>query len=469
MSKRSVILAATVVAIGVGGAFLYKQQTASTANAPAAKGGAPEGSAAGTAGKGGADKGAPGKGGPGGAAARPVPVRIATVEQKDVPLKLNLVGRTEAFSSVTLRSRVDGLITQVHYKAGQQIRKGQPMLSLDDRALKAQMEQVSANLARDRALLEKAKGDLARQSDLLAKGFISPATLETFRATVQTLEATVNADLAALDLAKVNLSYATITSPMNGVAGAVLAFPGGSVKANDTALVVLNQLSPLYVTFSVPESRLQEIGRDRMNAKMRVEASLPGAAGAAKPVVGELAFIDNTVDPSTGTILMKAQFANQDAALTPGQFVEVSMNIRDIQGALLMPSEALQAGPNGNFVYVAKPDQSVEIRPVQTLPGGKQLLIVEKGLSAGDKVVTDGHLRLTPNSKWEVRAPGGDGKGGGKGGDKGGKGADKGSPDKSGDKGPGGKGGPDKAGATPDPAKGAPPPNAPTAAPAAKG
>ncbi len=464
MSKRSVILAATVVAIGVGGGFLYKQQTASTANAPAAKGGAAEGTSGGAAGKGAPEKGAPGKGGPGGAAARPVPVQIATVEQKDVPLKLNLVGRTEAFSSVTLRSRVDGLITQVHYKAGQQIRKGQPMVSLDDRAQKAQVDQATANLARDRAQLEKAKGDLARQSDLLAKGFISPATLETFRATVQTLEATVNADLAALDLAKVNLSYTTIASPMNGVAGAVLAFPGGSVKANDTALVVLNQISPLYVTFSVPESRLQEIGRDRMSRKMRVEASLPGAAGAAKPIVGELAFIDNAVDASTGTIQMKAQFANQDAALTPGQFVEVSMNIRDIQGALLMPSEALQAGPNGNFVYVAKPDQSVEIRPVQTLPGGKQLLIVEKGLSAGEKVVTDGHLRLTPNSKWEVRAPAA----GGKGGDKGGKGGDKG-----GDKGAAGKGGADKAGAAPDAAKGppkdAPPANAPTPAPAAKG
>lgn len=368
----------------------------------------------------------PAKGGPGGAQARGVPVTIAAVEQKDVPYRLNVVGRTEALASVTLRARVDGQIQTVHFKPGQHVKKGQAMVTLDDRALRAQVDQVTANLARDRAQLDKAKSDLERQTDLLAKGFISPATLEGFKATVQTLDATVRADQAALDLAKVNLSYATIVSPMEGIAGAVLAFPGGSVKANDTALVVINQISPLYVTFALPESQLKEISRDRTAAKLKVEARAPGAD--SKPVIGELVFIDNTVDTTTGTIQMKAQFDNAGEGLTPGQFVEVAMTVRDMPGALLMPSEALQAGPNGNFVYVAKPDNTVEVRPVQTLQASRTQLIVQKGLNPGEKVVTDGQLRLTPGAKYEVRGAGGKG-GEGKGGD--GKGQKGGGSDKS--------------------------------------
>lgn len=424
MSSRSTIVAVVFVALAVGAGVYYQQRQTQAANAaiPA--------------------KGDAGKGG--GAAQRGAPVMIAAVEQRDVPLKINVAGRTEAFSTVTMRSRVDGQILQVHFTAGQKIRKGQPMVTLDDRALRAQVDQVSANLARDRAQLEKAKSDLARQADLLAKGFISPATLEGFKATVQTLEATVNADLAALDLAKVNLSYATMTAPMNGVAGAVLAFPGGSVKANDTPLVVINQINPLFVTFSLPESQLKEISRDSASAKLKVEARTPGAAGTA--ATGELAFMDNTVDATTGTIQMKARLDNTDEKLTPGQFVEVAMTVRDLKDALLIPSEALQAGPNGNFVYVAKADQTVELRMVQTIPGGRQTLIVEKGLKAGEKVVTDGQLRLTPGAKYEARTPAG---GGGPG---------KGDPSKGGapGKGDAGKGEAGKSGGPPKDAPGIP-------------
>ena len=315
-----------------------------------------------------------------------------------------------------MRARLDGQILGVHYQAGQQIKKGQTLVTLDGRALRAQVDQMTANLARDRAQLDKAKSDLARQADLLAKGFIAAATLESFKAAVQTLEATVNADLAAIDLAKVNLSYTTITSPMNGIAGAVLAFPGGSVKASDTALVVINQVNPIYVTFSLPESQLKEISRDSVAGKLRVEVRPPGAGNAA--AAGELAFIDNTVDAATGTIQLKAKLDNAGEKLTPGQFVEVAMTVRNLPGALLIPAEAMQAGPNGNFVYVAKPDQTVELRLVQTISGGdKQMLIVEKGLKPGEKVISDGQLRLTPGAKYEIRTAGGGG-----GGDKGGNG-----------------------------------------------
>lgn len=385
MSGRSIVAAVVFVALAGGGAVVYQQRQASTAAMPA---------------KGGGD----GKGGA--AAQRGVPVTIAAIEQRDVPYRLNVVGRTEALASVTLRARIDGQILSVNYKAGQHVKKGQPMITLDDRALRAQVDQGVANLARDRAQLDKAKSDLDRQADLLAKGFISPATLEGFRATVQTLDATVRADQAALDLARVNLTYTHITSPMDGIAGALLAFPGGSVKASDTALVVVNQISPLYVTFALPESQLKEINRDSTAAKLKVDVRPPGAD--SKTLTGELVFIDNTIDTTTGTIQMKAQLDNAGEELTPGQFVEVSMTVRDMLGALLMPSEALQAGPNGNFVYVAKPDQTVEVRPVQTLQASRQTLIVQSGLNPGEKVVTDGQLRLTPGARYEAR---GDGKG----------------------------------------------------------
>jgi multidrug efflux system membrane fusion protein len=394
MSSRSTIVAIVFVVLAIGGGVYYQQRQNQAANAAVPS-------------KGEAAKGDPVKGG--GAAQRGAPVMVAPVEQRDIPLKINVAGRTEAFSTVTMRARVDGQILSVHYQAGQQVKKGQAMVTLDDRALRAQVEQGVANLARDRAQLDKAKSDLSRQTDLLGKGFISAATLEGFKATVQTLEATVNADLAALDLAKVNLSYATMSAPMNGVAGAVLAFPGGSVKANDTPLVVINQANPLYVTFSLPESQLKEISRDSTSGKLKVEARTPGAAGTV--AIGELSFIDNTVDSATGTIQLKARLDNSGEKLTPGQFVEVAMTVRNLPGALLIPAEALQAGPNGNFVYVAKPDNTVELRMVQTIPTDRQLLIVEKGLKPGEKVITDGQLRLTPGAKYEVRTAAGGGGG----------------------------------------------------------
>lgn len=428
MGSRSMVAAGVFVAVAAGGGWYYQQQQTLAANSAPGVAGKSDGgksAAKGEAGKGGA-------GGAGGAAARGAPVMVANVEQRDVPLKINVAGRTEAFSTVTMRARIDGQILGVHYQAGQRIKKGQNLVTLDGRALRAQLDQITANLARDRAQLDKAKSDLARQADLLAKGFIAAATLESFKATVQTLEATVNADLAAIDLAKVNLSYTTITAPMSGIAGAVLAFPGGSVKASDTPLVVINQVDPLYVTFSLPESQLKEINRDSASSKLKVDVRTPGAGGVV--AAGELAFIDNTVDAATGTIQLKARLDNAGEKLTPGQFVEVAMTVRTLPGALMIPAEAMQAGPNGNFVYVAKPDQTVELRLVQTISGGdKQMLIVEKGLKPGEKVITDGQLRLTPGARYEVRSLGGD---------KGGKGgADKGGVGKAGDAAKGTQGG----------------------------
>lgn len=375
--RWSVVTAVAFLGLIAGGAYLYQQSQASGPNSA--------------------------KAAPAPAAARGVPVLVAAVEQRSIPLKLNVIGRTEAFSSVTLRARVDGQITGVNYRAGQHVKKGQVMVTLDSRALQAQVMQNEANLARDMAQLAKAKGDLDRNNDLLAKGFISAAQIEVFKSAVDTMDATVKADRATLELARVNLSYTTISAPMDGVAGAILVFPGGSVKASDTALVVLNQVRPVYITFAIPEGQLREINAQRATRKMQVEVKIPNERAPA--VTGDLAFVDNTVDASTGTIQMKAQLPNQDERFTPGQFVEVSMILRDLNDALLIPSEALQAGPDGNFVYVARADQTAEVRKVQTISVGSNRLVVEKGLNPGEKVITDGQLRLTPGAKYEVRAP----------------------------------------------------------------
>lgn len=334
-------------------------------------------------------------------AQRGVPVLVAAVEQRDIPLKLAVVGRTEAHSTVTLKSRIDGQVVALHYKPGERVRKDQQMVTLDARALEAQVRQAEANLARDQAQLDKAKSDVVRYADLLSKGFVSPATLDIYRSTVATLEATVKADQAAVDLARLQRSYTDIRAPMDGIAGSTLIHPGSMVKANDTSLVVINQIEPIYVTFSVPESQLNELGRDRAQRDLIVEARIPGERG--QPARGTLVFIDNAVDAATGTIQLKGLYPNKDGHLTPGQFVEVSMTLRNVTGALLIPAEALQTGPDGTFVYVARPDKTVEVRKVRTRTVGEQRLLVEQGLVAGETVVTDGQLRLTPGATIEVR------------------------------------------------------------------
>lgn len=392
MSIASRVVSVVILAgIAAGGYALYQQQQVQKQAADAGRKGASKG----------------------GGGQPPVPVVIAPVETRSVPVKLNLVGRAEAFSSVTLRARADGQVVQTYYTPGMHVRRGQVMVRLDSRAIQAQVQQGEANLARDRAQLDKAKSDLARYTDLLAKGFISPAQLETYRATVDTLDATVKADIASLELLRVQLTYTTIEAPMDGVAGAVLVFPGGGVKANDTPLVVINQLRPLYVTFAVPETQLREVNRDRLAERLRVDARIPGPG--SEPVSGQLVFVDNAVDSTTGTIQMKARFDNANERLTPGQFVEVSMTLRNIDDALVIPNEALQTGPEGTYVYVAKTDQTVEVRKVQTRPADSQRLIVLQGLGAGEKVVTDGQVRLTPGSRWASRETPKGGPGGEKG------------------------------------------------------
>ena len=358
---------------------------------------------AGTAGSGKPGAARPGAGGGGGrgVGGLPVPVTIVELKATRVPIEMKLVGRAEAASSVALRSRIDGQIMEVRFLPGQDVKKGQLLVLLDDRVQSAQLAQAKANLARDLANLQKADADLKRSEELLQKGFVSSAQLDAARAAMASQRAVVEADRAAVQLANTQLGFARITAPIDGVAGNVLAWPGNIVKSNDTQLVVINQIQPIKVSFSVPEARILELRQDGLPLeRLPVRAGVPG--DTREPLAGRLDFIDNAVDPGTGTIGLKSVFANDDRRLTPGQFVELSVTLREIEDALPMPAEALQTGPAGSFVYVAKDDGTVEVRRVETIAGNDANLIATSGLKAGEKVVVDGQLRLTPGARYQV-------------------------------------------------------------------
>ncbi|MGE0310562.1 MAG: efflux RND transporter periplasmic adaptor subunit [Lautropia sp.] len=366
------------------------------ATAPARDAAAGNGPSASAAGPGGAAPARPG----GRAGGAPVPVKVVQLKATRVPIEVKLVGRAEAASTVALRSRIDGQILEVRFAAGQDVRKGQLLVLLDDRVQTAQLAQARANLARDEANLRKAQADLKRSEELLGKGFVSGAQLDAARAAMASQQAIVEADRAAVQLAATQLGFARILAPIDGVAGNVLAYPGNIVKANDTQLVVINQIQPMKVQFSVPEARILELRRDGLPLeRLPVSAGVPGDTRA--PLQGRIDFIDNAVDVSTGTIALKAVFDNADRRLTPGQFVELAVTLREIPDALTLPAEALQTGPMGSFVYVAKDDGTVEVRRIQSISGNGTDLIVTAGLKVGERIVVDGQLRLTPGARYQ--------------------------------------------------------------------
>ncbi len=415
-----VLVAAAAVAWYLNGAQRWPELRADLGARPAADASQP-GKERGSSGADGADGGVASQpkaatGGRRRGEGGPVPVTTIVLEPRTVPIQLRVVGRAEAYSTVSLRSRIDGQILSVDFQPGETVRRGQTMVFLDDRLPKAQADQARANLARDQANLKKAIADLRRTEDLVARGFVSSAQVDAARAAMASLEATVNADRAAIEMATTQLSYTRIAAPIDGVAGSVLVFPGNIVRANDTPLVVINQTRPINVAFSVPEGRLPEIraADEQAGKALPVTARVPG--DEREPLEGRLTFVDNAVDPTTGTIVLKARFENESRRLTPGQFVEVDLLLRQVRDAIVIPSEALQNGPQGTFVYVAKGDGTVEIRPVQASPGEGPTLIVTSGLRAGERIVVDGQLRLTPGARYsEAGAAPGNGNGNGSG------------------------------------------------------
>jgi len=332
-----------------------------------------------------------------------VPVTVSTVIQKTVPIQLRAIGNVEAYSTVSVKSQIGGELIRIHFKEGQDVKKGDILFTIDPRPYEAALKQAEANLARDTAQLENARVDARRYGELVSKGYVAQQQYDQIQTNAAALEATVLADKAAVENAKLQLSYCFIHAPLNGRTGSLLSHQGDMIKANaDNPMVVINQIQPIYVTFSVPEQNLQEIKKYMAAGKLKVEAIVPGNEDS--PAQGIVTFVDNTVDISTGTIKLKGTFENKEKRLWPGQFVNVVLTLTSQPDAVVVPSQAVQTGQQGLYVFVVKSDLTVESRPVVT---GRNLdgeVVIEKGLAPGEQVVTDGQLRLVPGAKVEIKS-----------------------------------------------------------------
>ena len=344
-------------------------------------------------------------------AAPAVPVLAATVQQKDMPVLVQGIGAVEAYSTVAVKTQITGELTGVYFREGQFVKKGDLLFTLDKRPFEAELKRQEGNLARDTAQAQLAHSQVTRYAALLREGVVAKEQYDQFQSNADALDAAVQVDKAALENARVQLIYCSIYSPINGRVGSLLIHQGNMIKANDVPLVNINQIEPIRVAFTVPEQFLAAIKRFAADGRLPVRAAIPNDE---KPAVGKLSFIDNTVDQATGTIKLKGEFVNNDRRLWPGQFVNVTLTLNTQPNAIVVPSQAVQNGQQGQFVFVIKPDMTVEARPVTVNRSSGGQAVVEKGLSAGERVVTDGQLRLVPGAKVEIKeavvpqsAPGG--------------------------------------------------------------
>ncbi len=329
----------------------------------------------------------------------PAPVTVATAATKDVPYNVDAIGTVEPYNTVSVKAQVGGEIARVAFHEGQDVKKGQVLFVVDPRPYRAALQAAKANLDRDKAQLQSAQLQEKRYADLVKKDYVTQQQYDDAVASAGALKATVQADEAAVEQASLNLGYCTVRAPIAGRTGNLLVQLGNVVKANDTSLVVLNQITPIYVTFSVPEKYLSEIRKRQDESPRTVVASSPSGGGSHE---GRLSLVNNSVDPTTGTILLKATFPNKDKTLWPGTFVNVTLRLSTSRGAVVVPSKALQRGQQGEYIFVVKPDETVESRSVVT---GQELdgdTVIEKGIAAGERVVTDGQLRLYPGAKVNI-------------------------------------------------------------------
>ncbi len=339
--------------------------------------------------------GAAKKGGP-----EAVPVRVAPVEQRDVPFDLSAIGHVDPSSTVAVKPRVGGAVTEVHFREGDDVEKGKLLFVIDPRPFEAALSQARANVARDRARATEAERTLARYQELVGKEYITQEQFDQARADVEALHATVQGDEASIEQARLNLEYCRITAPESGRTGSLLVYPGNVVAANDARpLVVINRIEPVFVSFSVPESVLGEVKSRSRTARLEVTATTPDGTTHR----GELTFIDNAVDPQTGTIQLKATFPNRTRGLWPGQFVTTALTLYTDAKATVVPSEAVQKGQEGPHVWVVKDDLKAESRPVKVSRTWHDLALVTSGLAPGERVVTDGQIRLAPGATVSVK------------------------------------------------------------------
>ena len=334
-------------------------------------------------------------------AAPAVPVTVAKVVAESVPVRLRAIGNVEAYTTVAVKARIDGQIVAVHFKEGDEVHKGDVLFEIDKRPFEAQLAQAQATLAKDKALVAHADEQERRYKDLLEKKFISPDAYAQIRTNAETAAAQIRADEATIDSVRLQIAYCTIRSPITGYAGKIQLQQGNLVKANDTmALVVLNEIVPVNVSFAVPEQSLPAVRKYDADGELQVTAQVPNSGD--KPIAGKLSFIDNSTDVSTGTIRLKAEFANHDKALWPGQFVDVVLTLTHEADAIVVPATAIQNGPNGQYVFVVKSDQTVDLRDVKVERSEGNVSVIAQGLKPGDVVVTVGQLRLAPGTKVTV-------------------------------------------------------------------
>jgi len=385
--KIALIVIAVVVVTGVGFRLLHKPDPAGSASAQSA-----------TKSKGGKD----GKDEP-----PPVPVTVVPVVRQNVPVYLTALGTAQALNTVTVNPQVGGQLLSLHFTEGQPVKKGQLLAQIDPRTYQAAYDQAVARQRQDQALLETAKSNLARSQDLAAKGYISRQDLDTLRNTAAQYEAAVAADAASVRDTQVQLNYTRVLSPIDGLAG-IRAVDPGNVVTTSSAIVTLTQLHPLNVVFTLPEQNLDMVrsaaAKDgaglQVTALDRTDAH-PIASG------GVLKVIDNQIDTSTGTFRLKSEFPNANNELWPGQFVNVRLLVSTVDGGLVIPTQAVQRGPDGDYVYQVQGDNTVKMQAVAVAGEvGDSHVMIGSGLKAGDRVVTEGQFRLKPGSKVNALKPG---------------------------------------------------------------
>lgn len=331
-----------------------------------------------------------------------VPVTVGIAAQKAVPLQIGVIGNVEASSIVAVKAQVGGTLTKVHFTEGQDVKKGELLFTIDPRPYEAALKQAEAIFARDHAQHENARAEERRYAELVKKGYVSETQYEQVRTNAVALEAMAQASRAQVDNAQLQLAYCAIRSPFSGRTGSLAAYEGNLIKANaDTPMVTINQIQPVNVSFAVAEKTLPEIKKYMAGGVLKVEALL--SKDDRNPVSGKLTFIENAVDTTTGTIKLKGSFANNDRKLWPGQFVNVLLTLATQSNAVVIPTQAVQAGQKGPFVFIVREDATVEVRPVMVSRTFGEESVIESGLTAGEKVVTDGQLRLTPGAKVEAK------------------------------------------------------------------
>lgn len=332
---------------------------------------------------------------------RTVPVKTGEVTQQNVPVQINAIGNVEAYNTVSVKAQVGGEVVDVHFKEGQDVKQGDLLFQIDPRPYEMAIKQAEAQLARDAAQATNAEEQAKRYSILVQKDYVSKDQYDQFRANADALAAAVLADKANVEGLKLQYSFCTIKSPIDGRVGSVLVNRGNIIKANDLVMVTINKVAPIFVTFSVPEQNLADIKKYSAEGSLRVEAIIPG--DEKRPALGRLTFVNNSVDTSTGTIQLKGTFDNSDKRLWPGQFVNVLLTLTTQRNAVVMPSAALQTGQQGQYVFVVKPDFTVESRPVAVSRPFGDFVVIAQGVSPAEKVVVDGQLNLIPGSRVELK------------------------------------------------------------------